>query len=71
MAEVVVAVGDERCEWVHSMGRLHDRNFVGLQREGRRGELRAVLLKGGLQQPQDSHCPSLLKQTHPAREAPN
>lgn len=34
MAEVVVAVGDERRERVHSMGRLHDRNFVGLQREG-------------------------------------
>lgn len=31
MAEMVVAVRDERGERVHSVGRLHDGNFVGLQ----------------------------------------
>lgn len=31
VAEMVVAVRDERGERVHSVGRLHDGNFVGLQ----------------------------------------
>lgn len=31
VAEMVVAVGDEWGERVHSMGRLHNGNFVGLQ----------------------------------------
>lgn len=37
VAEVVVAVGDERGERVDSVGRLHDGNFVGLQERRRRG----------------------------------
>lgn len=37
VAEVVVAVRDERGEWVDSVGRLHDGNFVGLQERRRRG----------------------------------
>lgn len=37
VAEVVVAVRDERGERVDSVGRLHDGNFVGLQERRGRG----------------------------------